>query len=79
MRLEKIQKFLQQKSLEFTYTEQEGLGSIDFEYRGVEYHIWEFFEGTYGAESNVRNGGRQEDFWGDYEADILKVFEDWKL
>lgn len=79
MRLRNIQGFLQSRSLNFSYTEQEGLGSIDFEYRGIDYHIWEFFEEEYGAESNVRNGGRQEDFYGDYEAEILKILEGWKI
>ena len=42
MRLEKIQKVLKEKNFTYTYTEEDGCGSIDFEYRGVVYHVWEF-------------------------------------
>ncbi|MDO4632257.1 MAG: kinase [Eubacteriales bacterium] len=86
MRLEKIQAFLKEKAWKYSYTEQDGVGSIDFENRGLAYHIWEFSdEGygdtddvTYGAESNVRTGGRQEDFYGDYEEEIIEVIRNWK-
>lgn len=71
MRLENIQQFLKEKEWNYAYTEEDGLGSIDFEYRGLTYHIWEFEDGGYGAETNVRNAGRQEDVTGEYEARIL--------
>ena len=48
---------------------------MDFEYRGIGYHVWEFQEDGYGAESNVREGGRQEEYRGDYEEEILRVME----
>lgn len=78
MRLEKIKKYLMSKDWDFQYTEHENLGSIEFEYRGVGYHIWEFKDGQYGAESNVRNGGSNEDFLGDYEDALIKVLNSWK-
>ena len=53
MRLEKIQNVLKEKNWGYQYTEEDGCGSIDFEYRGVSYHIWEFFDGIWGAETNV--------------------------
>ncbi|MGI6019716.1 MAG: kinase [Marvinbryantia sp.] len=77
MRLEKLQQFMKAKNLPFTYTEEKELGSIDFEYRGLNYHIWEFEDGGYGAESNVRNAGRTEDFSGDYETIIMDIMRDW--
>ena len=43
------------------YNEEDGLGSIDFDYRGVPYHIWEFEDGERGVETNLRSGGRQEE------------------
>ena len=64
MRLEKIQKKLKDMRLEFRYTEVDGCGSLDFEYRGVGYHVWEFEENGFGAETNVRNGGQSEDVLG---------------
>lgn len=78
MRLQRIQSYLKEKGWPFQYTEEDGLGSVDFEYRGIVYHVWEFQEDGYGAESNVREGGRQEEYRGDYEEEILRVMEGWK-
>src|SRR5690625_6167682 len=40
---------------------EEKRGSVDFEYRGVAYHVWEFQDnGTWGAESSVKTVGRDE-------------------
>lgn len=79
MRLEKIQEYLKEKAWEYQYHEEDECGSVDFEYRGISYHIWEFVEdGIYGADSNVRNGGKQEEFLGDYEAAIIQIIENWQ-
>ncbi len=72
-----LRRFLDQKRWKYTYHEQDGLGSVDFEARGLSYHVWEFREEEYGAESNVRTGGRQEDFFGDYEKEILAIIQAW--
>ncbi len=77
MRLMELRRFLDQKRWKYTYHEQDGLGSVDFEARGLSYHVWEFREEEYGAESNVRTGGRQEDFFGDYEKEILAIIQAW--
>ena len=77
MRLEKTQEYLSAKGFKYQYTEEDGCGSIDLEYRGIPYHIWEFPDGE-GAQSNVRDGGRQEEFAGDYEEEILTVIKNWK-
>ena len=77
-RLRRIRAFLDQKKWKYTFFEEDGLGSVNFEARGLSYHVWEFFEnGEYGAESNVRTTGRQEDFHGNYEADILAILHTW--
>lgn len=78
MRLNRIQEYLKSRGLPFQYTEEDGCGSLDFDYRGIGYHVWEFLDGTYGAESNVRNGGKQEEFTGDYETEIISVMKGWK-
>ena len=44
MRMENIQKALEQKNILYKYTEEENLGSLDFQFRGLRYHIWEFCE-----------------------------------
>ncbi|HIQ95413.1 MAG TPA: kinase [Candidatus Limivivens merdigallinarum] len=75
MRLKNIQNLLKERKIQYTYTEEDGLGSIDFEYRGVSYHIWEFEDGAAGAESNLRSGGRMEEFTGDYEEQLLEILQ----
>ena len=78
MKLLKIQDFLKKKEIPFSYTEENGAGSIDFQYRGVPYHVWEFPPEEPGCESNIRTGGRVEEFTGDYEAEILAILADWQ-
>ncbi len=77
MRLEKLQNLLREKGFPFTYSEEENCGSIDFEYRGVSYHVWEFFDHVWGAETNVKNMGRHEDLFGDYEKEIIDIVQKW--
>ena len=77
MRLDRIQRFLKEKNIPYSYTEDNGCGSIDFQFRGVPYHIWEFPPEDPGCESNIRTGGRVEEFSGDYEEEILAVLLDW--
>ena len=77
MRLEKIQGYLKEKQWKYEYSEEDGLGSIDFEHRGLSYHIREFEDGGYGAETNVRTVGRQEDITGDYEKEIIEILKTW--
>lgn len=77
MRLKKIQALLNEKNMKYSYTEEDGLGSIDFEYRGLTYHIWEFEDNGYGVETNVRNAGRQEDILENYEEILLEIMQDW--
>ena len=79
MRLEKIQNLLKDKYMEYEYHEMDECGSIDFVYRGVPYHIWEFHEGDeWGAETNVQHGGHIEDYTGDYEDQIIEIIENWQ-
>ena len=78
MRLEKLQNLLREKKFPFTYTEADGCGSVDFEYRGVAYHVWEFQDqGTWGAETNVKTVGRHGDLLGNYEEEIIELEKNW--
>ena len=77
-RLRRICAYLDDQGCEYRYIEEAGCGSIDFDYRGVPYHIWEFDEGERGVEANLRHGGRQEEFFGDYETALLALMEEWK-
>ena len=65
MRLEKIQKVLKEKNFPYTYTEEDGCGSIDFEYRGVVYHVWEFQDqDQWGADFRTRISGERRPMYG---------------
>lgn len=77
-RLARIRAFLDEKGWTYEYNEEDGCGSLDFDYRGVPYHIWEFIDGEAGVESNVRSGGKQEDFFGDYEEEVIEVIRSWQ-
>lgn len=79
MRLQKIRKCLEESKMEYIYTEVEDCGRLDFDYRGVPYHIWEFHDDEWGVETNVRNGGQTEDITGDdYEEQVIAIIKDWK-
>ena len=77
MRLKKIRAWLDHKGIPHTYIEEEGCGSIDFLYKGLSYHIWEFPEEEQGAESNVRSAGRMDVYGSGYEEEILDVLKTW--
>ena len=55
MRLELVQKALKEKGIPYNYTEEDGCGSIDFLFRGIPYHVWEFEDDGWGAETNIEN------------------------
>lgn len=78
MRLEKIQGALGRKKIEYRYTEEDGLGSLDFQFRGLRYHIWEFSQdGEFGVETNIRHAGRSEDICGDYDGELAEYILAW--
>ena len=78
MRLEKTQKYLKEHDYPYRYTEEDGMGSIDFEHRGLKYHIWEFQDGEIrGVETNLRTSGRSEDLTGDYEEEMIEILKTW--
>ncbi|MCI8465967.1 MAG: kinase [Lachnospiraceae bacterium] len=78
MRLLKVQQALQTKHILFTYTEEDGCGSLDFQFRGLRYHVWEFLDnGLWGAETNVICAGRSQDLLGNYESEIADLILSW--
>ena len=76
-KLGNIRAFLENKEIPYDYTEENECGSIDFQFRGVPYHVWEFPPEEPGCESNIRTGGRVEEFTGNYEEQILAILTDW--
>ena len=75
MRLQPIRDFLNEKGYKYTYTEEDGCGSIDFTDRGLSYHIWEFPEddGGFGVETNLAHAGQMEELHGDCTAELLRL------
>ena len=53
MRLQTVQDALNQKNIKFEYTEEDGCGSLDFMFRGLKFHVWEYHDGVWGAETNI--------------------------
>lgn len=77
MRLAKIREHLNRKGIAYQFTQEDGCGSIDFLYKGLSYHIWEFPEEEQGAESNVRSAGKMDTYGSEYEAEILEILKTW--
>ena len=77
MRLKRVQKALKDKKIKYQYTEENGCGSIDFMFRGLRFHVWEYEDRVWGAETNVFEAGRSRDIEGDYEDRIAWEIESW--
>lgn len=77
MRLEKVQNALKMKKIKYEYTEVDGCGSIDFSFRGLTFHVWEYEDHNWGAETNVFAAGRSQDVEGDYEEVISREILSW--
>lgn len=77
MRLSRIQEYMTRRGMQYSYREEDDCGTIEFDHRGLHYHIWEYPAPERGAQSNVRSAGKSEDFDGDYEEQILAILETW--
>ena len=77
MRLQKVQDALEQKKIKYEYTEEDGCGSLDFMFRGLSFHVWEYPDEVWGAETNIYAAGRSQDIEGDYEGEISKEILSW--
>ncbi len=77
MRLEIVQNALKDKNIPYDYTEVDGCGSLDFLFRGLKFHVWEYEDQAWGAETNVFDAGRSQDLEGDYEQIIAREIRSW--
>ncbi len=77
MRLQVVQEALQQKRITYSYHEEDGCGSLDFLFRGLSYHVWEYYDEIWGAETNVFNAGQSRDIEGEYEKTIAGEILTW--
>ena len=71
MRLQIVQDALKKKNIKYEYTETDGCGSLDFLFRGLKFHVWEYEDRVWGAETNIYEAGRSQDIEGDYENIIV--------
>ena len=58
MRLSRIQEYMTRRGMQYSYREEDDCGTIEFDHRGLHYHIWEYPAPERGAESNVLSAGR---------------------
>ena len=77
MRLLQVQEALKEKNITYQYTEEDGCGSLDFLFRGLSFHVWEYFDQIGGAEANVFKVGHRQGREGDYEEVIAKEILSW--
>ena len=77
MRLSRIQEYMTQRGMRYPYREEDDCGTIEFDHRGLHYHIWEYPAPERGAESNVLSAGRSIEYEGDYEEAILEILKSW--
>lgn len=77
MRLQRVREALDKKRITYKYSEEDGCGSLDFLFRGLSFHVWEFCDNGWGAETNIFNVGRSQDLEGDYEAEIAAEILSW--
>ena len=54
-RLERVLALIRERGWTFKRCMEDGCESIDFEYRGVSYHIWEFHDGEWGVETEGKD------------------------
>ena len=78
MRLARIQSYMREKGYPFSYFEENDCGTIEFEHRGLHYHIWEYPAPERGAECNLVSAGRSVEYDGDYETAILEILRSWE-
>lgn len=74
MSLDRVKAALKEKQITYTAVVEDGLESVDFEYRGLSYHIWEMSddgEHVCGVETNLFHAGRTEEIEGDYEQILI--------
>lgn len=78
MRLARIQEYMRSMGYPFSYWEADDCGTIEFDHRGLHYHIWEYPEPERGAEANLATAGRSIEYTGDYETELLNILKSWE-
>lgn len=76
--LKRVQAYLRSIGHPYSYWEENDCGAIEFDHRGLHYHIWEYPEPECGAEANLESAGRSVEYTGDYETKLISILESWK-
>lgn len=53
MRLQIVQDALKKKNIKYEYTEIDGCGSLDFLFRGLKFHVWEYEDRVWGGQRQI--------------------------
>ena len=77
MKLQMVQNALKQKNIKYEYTEEDDCGSLDFMFRGLRFHVGEYHDEVWGAETNIYEAGRSQDIEDDYEKEIAAEILSW--
>ncbi len=81
MRFDEILEELKKRKIKYTFTEEDDCISLDFIWRGLSYHIWEFLDddGTRGCDTNVFTTGRTVELLDNYIETILEELRRWPM
>ena len=58
MRLQTVQDALNQKNIRFNIPKKTD-AEAGFMFRGLKFHVWEYHDGVWGAETNIYEAGRK--------------------
>ena len=53
MKLQMVQNALKQKNIKYEYTEEDDCGSLDFMFRGLRFHVWEYHDEVWDIFSGI--------------------------
>ena len=68
----------EQKKYQITNTQRKMVAEVWISmFRGLKFHVWEYEDNGWGAETNIYAAGRSEDIDGDYEEKISAEILSW--
>lgn len=76
MRLQIVQDALKKKNIKYEYTEIDGCGSLDFLFRGLKFHVWEYEDRVWG-QRQIFMKQDAVDIEGNYEEVIAREILSW--
>ena len=77
MKLQMVQNALKQKNIKYEYTEEDDCGSLDFMFRGLRFHVWEYHDEVWEQRQISMKQAEARDIEGDYEKEIAAEILSW--